>query len=180
MFSYSKQSNAFGFDITIWHQKETVLEYRDNSCTQCLPCFLNMCFLLVIFSFPACGGNIYINDFNPSGYTSSPNYPSNYPPHADCVWTITAPNGHAVELQFEDQFYIEPSPKYTSTLFCLCFFRDSILSLLLSLIPPRVHFQIYNQKWLGNYWERSLNLSGHLAYILRTLQILWVFLCLPK
>uniref|UniRef100_A0A8B9CHJ0 Cubilin n=1 Tax=Anser brachyrhynchus TaxID=132585 RepID=A0A8B9CHJ0_9AVES len=57
-----------------------------------------------------CGGNIYINDFNPSGYTSSPNYPDSYPPHVDCVWTITAPNGHAVELQFEDQFYIEPSP----------------------------------------------------------------------
>ncbi|XP_056192710.1 cubilin [Falco biarmicus] len=63
----------------------------------------------------ACGGNIYINDFNPSGYISSPNYPSNYPPHADCVWTITAPNGHAVELQFEDQFYIEPSPNCTSS-----------------------------------------------------------------
>lgn len=104
------------------------------------------CFLPAIFSFPACGGNIYINDFNPSGYTSSPNYPSNYPPHADCVWTITAPNGHAVELQFEDQFYIEPSPKYTSTLFCLFFFRDSILiflSLLLSLIPPREQTILY-------------------------------------
>ncbi|NXG01683.1 CUBN protein, partial [Sakesphorus luctuosus] len=63
----------------------------------------------------ACGGNIYINDFNPSGYTSSPNYPSNYPPHADCVWTITAPNGRAVELQFEDQFYIEPSPNCASS-----------------------------------------------------------------
>uniref|UniRef100_A0A8B9N9X7 Cubilin n=1 Tax=Accipiter nisus TaxID=211598 RepID=A0A8B9N9X7_9AVES len=63
----------------------------------------------------ACGGNIYINDFNPSGYTSSPNYPSNYPQHADCVWTITAPNGHAVELQFEDQFYIEPSSNCTSS-----------------------------------------------------------------
>ncbi|XP_062489682.1 cubilin isoform X1 [Pezoporus occidentalis] len=63
----------------------------------------------------ACGGNIYINDFNPSGYTSSPNYPSNYPPHADCVWTISAPNGHAVELQFEDQFYIEPSPNCSSS-----------------------------------------------------------------
>ncbi|XP_040403063.1 cubilin [Cygnus olor] len=60
-----------------------------------------------------CGGNIYINDFNPSGYTSSPNYPDSYPPHVDCVWTITAPNGHAVELQFEDQFYIEPSPNCT-------------------------------------------------------------------
>lgn len=123
------------------------------------------CFLLAIFFFPACGGNIYINDFNPSGYTSSPNYPSNYPPHADCVWTITAANGHAVELQFEDQFYIEPSPKYISTLFChYLFFRDSILillSLLLSVIPPRVHFQTYNQKWLGNFWERSLKLSSH-------------------
>ncbi|KAK2531299.1 Cubn [Columba livia] len=63
----------------------------------------------------ACGGNIYIDAFNPSGYTSSPNYPSNYPPHTDCVWTITAPNGHAVELQFEDQFYIEPSPNCTSS-----------------------------------------------------------------
>ncbi|NXD11879.1 CUBN protein, partial [Nothocercus nigrocapillus] len=63
----------------------------------------------------ACGGNIYINDFNPSGYTSSPNYPSHYPPHVDCVWTITAPNGHAVELQFEDQFFIEPTPNCTSS-----------------------------------------------------------------
>uniref|UniRef100_A0A8C3I7Z9 Cubilin n=1 Tax=Chrysemys picta bellii TaxID=8478 RepID=A0A8C3I7Z9_CHRPI len=58
----------------------------------------------------ACGGNIYISDSSPSGYASSPNYPNNYPQHADCVWTITAPNGGAVELQFEDQFYIEPSP----------------------------------------------------------------------
>uniref|UniRef100_A0A8B9TLQ1 Cubilin n=1 Tax=Anas platyrhynchos TaxID=8839 RepID=A0A8B9TLQ1_ANAPL len=62
-----------------------------------------------------CGGNIYINDFNPSGYTTSPNYPDSYPPHVDCVWTITAPNGHAVELQFEDQFYIEPSQNCTSS-----------------------------------------------------------------
>lgn len=110
---------------------------------------LTCCFLLAIFSFPACGGNIYISDFNPSGYTSSPNYPNNYPSHADCVWTITAPNGHAVELQFEDQFYIEPSPKYISTLFCLRFFKDFILiflSLLLSLIPPRAHFHFCNQK----------------------------------
>uniref|UniRef100_A0A8C0J8V6 Cubilin n=1 Tax=Chelonoidis abingdonii TaxID=106734 RepID=A0A8C0J8V6_CHEAB len=58
----------------------------------------------------ACGGTIYISDSSPSGYASSPNYPNNYPQHADCVWTITAPNGGAVELQFEDQFYIEPSP----------------------------------------------------------------------
>ncbi|NXG41986.1 CUBN protein, partial [Psilopogon haemacephalus] len=63
----------------------------------------------------ACGGNVYITDSSPPGYLSSPNYPSNYPLHADCVWTITAPSGRAVELQFEDQFYIEPSPNCTSS-----------------------------------------------------------------
>lgn len=121
-----------------------MLEYRDHIFDASPISF--SCFFPAIFSFPACGGNIYINDVNPSGYTSSPNYPSNYPPHADCVWTITAPNGHAVELQFEDQFYIEPSPKYTCTLFCLFFLRDSILlflSLLLSLIPPREQMLLY-------------------------------------
>lgn len=149
----------FFFDVTIWHQKETVLEYSDHIFDASPISF--SCFLPAIFSFPACGGNIYINDFNPSGYTSSPNYPSNYPPHADCVWTITAPNGHAVELQFEDQFYIEPSPKYTSTLFCLFFFRDSILiflSLLLSLIPPREQTILYLKpngvkKFLRDQWS---------------------------
>ncbi|OWK59671.1 Cubilin, partial [Lonchura striata] len=81
----------------------------------------------------ACGGNIYINDFNPSGYTSSPNYPSNYPLHADCVWTITAPNGHAVELQFEDQFYIEPSPNCTSSYLELRSGADSSAPLIAKL-----------------------------------------------
>ncbi|XP_066485218.1 cubilin [Tiliqua scincoides] len=57
----------------------------------------------------ACGGNIYISSSNPSGFVSSPNYPGNYPSHADCVWTIIAPYGEAVRLQFEDQFDIEPS-----------------------------------------------------------------------
>ncbi|XP_060104406.1 cubilin [Heteronotia binoei] len=61
----------------------------------------------------ACGGNIYISQSNPSGYVSSPNYPGNYPPHADCVWTITVLYGEAVELKFEDQFDIEPSSNCT-------------------------------------------------------------------
>lgn len=125
------------------------------------PVSFSCCFLLVMFSSPACGGNIYINDFNPNGYISSPNYPSNYPPHADCVWTITAPNGHAVELQFEDQFYIEPSPKYPSTLFCLFFFRESILnflSVLLSPIPLREQTLLYLKsngvkKFLRDHWS---------------------------
>lgn len=119
-------------------------------------------FSLVNLSFPACGGNIYINDFNPSGYTSSPNYPSNYPLHADCVWTITAPNGHAVELQFEDQFYIEPSPKYIPTLFSLCFLQrlhsDSspdTSSNSSHTTPPDLQSKMV-RKYL-----RSLKLSGH-------------------
>ncbi|XP_061441668.1 cubilin [Rhineura floridana] len=63
----------------------------------------------------ACGGNIYISQSNPSGLVSSPNYPGNYPPHADCVWTIIAPYGDAVELQFEDQFHIQLSPNCRSS-----------------------------------------------------------------
>ncbi|KAL8165122.1 UNVERIFIED_CONTAM: hypothetical protein K2H54_029833 [Gekko kuhli] len=61
----------------------------------------------------ACGGNIYISQTNPSGYVTSPNYSGNYPPHADCVWTITVLYGEAVELKFEDQFHIGPSSNCT-------------------------------------------------------------------
>lgn len=62
--------------------------------------------------FPACGGTIYATDSDPSGYVTSPNYPSDYPQNADCVWTIIVPNGEAVQIQFQDQFNIEPSDKY--------------------------------------------------------------------
>ncbi|XP_053215446.1 cubilin [Podarcis raffonei] len=61
----------------------------------------------------ACGGNFYISQSNPSGFVSSPGHPGNYPPHADCVWTIIAPFGAAVELQFEDHFDIQSSPNCT-------------------------------------------------------------------
>ncbi|XP_016093659.1 cubilin [Sinocyclocheilus grahami] len=55
----------------------------------------------------ACGGLIELNDGDPPGYITSPNYPSNYPQNIDCVWIITVPNGEAVQLDFEDEFYIE-------------------------------------------------------------------------
>ncbi|KAJ6666688.1 hypothetical protein lerEdw1_020412 [Lerista edwardsae] len=58
----------------------------------------------------ACGGNFYISPSNPSGFVSSPNYPGNYPQHTDCVWILIAPYGEAVQLQFEDQLDIAPSP----------------------------------------------------------------------
>ncbi|XP_026057290.1 cubilin-like [Carassius auratus] len=56
----------------------------------------------------ACGGLIELNDGDAPGYITSPNYPSNYPQNIDCVWIITVPNGEAVQLDFEDDFYIEP------------------------------------------------------------------------
>ncbi|XP_053268342.1 cubilin [Pleuronectes platessa] len=57
----------------------------------------------------ACGGFIKLNDNDPPGYISSPNYPQNYPQNIDCIWVITVPNGEAVQIDFEDEFYIEPT-----------------------------------------------------------------------
>ncbi|XP_074049030.1 cubilin [Macrotis lagotis] len=62
----------------------------------------------------ACGGDIFLHDSNSDGYMTSPNYPENYPPHTDCIWTISAPSGKLVKLQFEDQFNIEISPNCAS------------------------------------------------------------------
>ncbi|XP_030624670.1 LOW QUALITY PROTEIN: cubilin [Chanos chanos] len=56
----------------------------------------------------ACGGTIELSDSDPPGYITSPNYPSNYPQNIDCVWIITVPNGEAVQLDFDSNFYIEP------------------------------------------------------------------------
>ncbi|XP_045916959.1 cubilin [Micropterus dolomieu] len=57
----------------------------------------------------ACGGFIELNDNDPPGYITSPNYPQNYPQNIDCVWVVTVPNGEAVQIDFQDEFYIEPS-----------------------------------------------------------------------
>lgn len=53
-----------------------------------------------------------LTDGDPPGYITSPNYPSNYPTNIDCVWIITVPNGEAVQLDFEDNFYIESHTGY--------------------------------------------------------------------
>ncbi|KAG7527098.1 cubilin [Solea senegalensis] len=55
----------------------------------------------------ACGGFVELNDNDPPGYITSPNYPQNYPQNIDCIWVIAVPNGEAVQLDFEDEFYIE-------------------------------------------------------------------------
>lgn len=51
-------------------------------------------------------------DNDPPGYITSPNYPQNYPQDIDCVWVITVPNGEAVQIDFEEDFYIEPTARY--------------------------------------------------------------------
>ncbi|XP_061094184.1 cubilin [Conger conger] len=56
----------------------------------------------------ACGGAIELSDSDPPGYIMSPNYPNNYPQNIDCVWVLTVPNGEAVQLDFQEEFFIEP------------------------------------------------------------------------
>ncbi|KAM5235406.1 cubilin [Ctenodactylus gundi] len=63
----------------------------------------------------ACGGTIYIHDAISAGYVTSPNHPSNYPQHADCIWIITAPPGKSIRLQFEGQFSVEETPNCSSS-----------------------------------------------------------------
>uniref|UniRef100_W5MX16 Cubilin n=1 Tax=Lepisosteus oculatus TaxID=7918 RepID=W5MX16_LEPOC len=67
------------------------------------------------FTFEArglvCGGGIELSDSDPPGYVMSPNYPSNYPQNVDCIWVITVPSGRVIQLDFEDEFYIESSAR---------------------------------------------------------------------
>ncbi|KAG2458577.1 CUBN protein, partial [Polypterus senegalus] len=73
----------------------------------------------------ACGGRIYLADSDPPGYITSPNYPDNYPQNIDCVWVVTVPSGEAVRLDFEGDFFIEPS---SSCLFDYLELRDGATS----------------------------------------------------
>ncbi|XP_059225289.1 cubilin homolog [Stomoxys calcitrans] len=45
-----------------------------------------------------CGGII----LSPRGSLASPNWPSVYPPNVECTWTLTAPSGNSLQLQFEE------------------------------------------------------------------------------
>lgn len=67
----------------------------------------------------ACGGFIELSDDDPPGYITSPNYPENYPQNIDCIWVVTVPNGESVRIDFEEDFYIEASSRYSSTLLTL-------------------------------------------------------------
>lgn len=67
----------------------------------------------MLFLCAACGGSIELSDNDPPGYITSPNYPQNYPQNIDCIWVITVPTGEAVQIDFEEDFYIEPSTRYS-------------------------------------------------------------------
>ena len=44
-----------------------------------------------------CGGRIQLGT---QASVRSPGYPSNYPNNLDCIWTITAPSGSTIMLEF--------------------------------------------------------------------------------
>ena len=48
------------------------------------------------YRFGECDGYFTI----PNGTLTSPSYPNNYPDNADCVYTISQPNGTAIVLTF--------------------------------------------------------------------------------
>lgn len=54
---------------------------------------------------------------DPPGYITSPNYPQNYPQNMDCIWVITVPNRESVQIDFDEEFYIEPTSKYENVPF---------------------------------------------------------------
>ena len=49
------------------------------------------------YNIGACGGSLTM----PNGTLTSPSYPDNYPDNADCVYTISQPNGTAIVLTFQ-------------------------------------------------------------------------------
>ena len=64
----------------------------------------------------ACGGQLRLTNSLTSGFFSSPNYPANYPPNADCSWVITSPPSEHIQLDFVDQFEIEPNTLYVHSI----------------------------------------------------------------
>lgn len=48
-----------------------------------------------------CGRKISANDTGGRGNIESPNHPSYYPSHLDCMWKIGAPAGYALRVNFQ-------------------------------------------------------------------------------
>ena len=56
-----------------------------------------------------CGGSFVIPSITHEMILSSPNFPKNYPNSTRCTWTIYAPEGNYVYVQF---LLIKLEPKY--------------------------------------------------------------------
>jgi cubilin len=57
-----------------------------------------------------CGGQIRLSSAFKSTNISSPNYPNIPPPHIECKWTIIAPVGEQLRIDFLERFDLEYSP----------------------------------------------------------------------
>uniref|UniRef100_A0A3Q4HHJ3 Cubilin (intrinsic factor-cobalamin receptor) n=1 Tax=Neolamprologus brichardi TaxID=32507 RepID=A0A3Q4HHJ3_NEOBR len=113
-----------------------------------------------------CGGFIEVNDNDPPGYITSPNYPQNYPQNIDCIWVITVPNGEAVQIDFEDQFYIEPT---SSCMYDYLELRDgstsnnNIISRLCGNTRPSTQHSTASSMWLRFRTDTSVTHQGFKA-----------------
>lgn len=58
-----------------------------------------------------CGGQITLRKSYSSSTISSPNYPNIPPPHIDCTWTVLAPIGERIRIDFLERFDLTYSSK---------------------------------------------------------------------
>ena len=56
-----------------------------------------------------CGGQVRLSPEEPEVDIISLNYPNVPPPHAECIWSVIAPNEHRIQVDFVEQFDIKPS-----------------------------------------------------------------------
>ncbi|XP_004716072.1 cubilin [Echinops telfairi] len=112
----------------------------------------------------ACGGNIYVHDADAAGYVSSPNYPDNYPQHADCIWILFAPPGKLLQLQFEDQFNIEVTPNCTANYLELRDGADSNARLLSKLCGTSLPGSQLSSEEVMYLRFRSDNSPAHVGF----------------
>lgn len=70
-------------------QKEFIISYQEKSLS--------------------CGGTISLDKFENQTFITSPNYPNIPQPYTECFWTITAPAGKRMRIDFLERFDLTPS-----------------------------------------------------------------------
>ena len=53
----------------------------------------------LLFFIVECKGSVLKDK---EGYIQTPEYPNNYPPYADCEWSVAVEKGYSIVLEFED------------------------------------------------------------------------------